>query len=156
MVGKLLGSLLLLVAGLGLAHMERLRGKHRLAVLDAWIALLLFIRNQIDCYLRPLEEILSHPHAPSLPYGSRPAAPTLAAWIDASLPDLEPEAQRLLKALAEELGGSYRTEQLRRCDYYLSALQGLRAKQAEGLSARARATTALCICSALGVAVLLW
>ena len=33
--------------------------KKKLSVLDAWIDLIFHIRGQIDCYLMPLDEILS-------------------------------------------------------------------------------------------------
>ena len=59
MILKLFGSALLLAVGMAVAYQNARREKQRLEVLDAWIALLRFLRNQIDCYLRPLEEILA-------------------------------------------------------------------------------------------------
>ena len=156
MILKLFGSALLLAVGMAVAYQNARREKQRLEVLDAWIALLRFLRNQIDCYLRPLEEILADPNAPTIPHGEPDAVPTLPALLAASTPLLEPEGERLLAAFVREIGTSYRREQVRRCDAYLTALGELRARQAEGLPARVRAASTLLLCATLGVALLLW
>jgi hypothetical protein len=69
---------------------------------------------------------------------------------------LEPEAERLLTTLTGELGSTYRAEQVNRCDHYLTALTEERKKLMDTLPARLRATCTLCICCAVGAAILLW
>lgn len=156
MIPKLFGAALLLAVGTVASCWNARRENQRLEVLDAWIALLRFLRNQIDCYLRPLEEILADPNAPTIPYGDLGDTRTLPSLLAASAPLLEPEGERLLAAFVREIGTSYRREQVRRCDAYLTALGELRARQAERLPSRVRATSTLLLCATLGVALLLW
>jgi hypothetical protein len=69
---------------------------------------------------------------------------------------LEPESERLLTTLTGELGTTYRAEQVARCDYYVTALTEERKKLNDTLPARLRSTCTLCICCAIGAAILLW
>lgn len=158
MIGiKLLGGLLMLCAG-GMTAATVIRfEKRKLSVLDAWIELLLYVRGQIDCYLLPLDEILAaadktllHACAPSGKFDS------LSALLQGALPYLEPEGRRLLSALVRELGSSYREEQIKRCDYYIHALELCREKMAEALPARLKMGTTVSLCLAIGAAILLW
>ena len=80
----------------------------------------------------------------------------LDALLHASRGCLCGEAARLLTGFVREIGGSYREEQVRRCDYYLTALRAVREQQKEELPARVRVCVAVCLCAALGIAILLW
>ena len=168
MIYKLVGSLVLLLAGgyisLAMAHFER----RRLRVLDGYISLIYYIKGQIDCYAMPLSDILARadpaviaaclglePTDP-LPAPSPDGEPPLPAMVRESRLYLEPESERLLTTLTGELGATYRAEQVARCDYYVAALTEERRKLNDTLPARLRATCTLCICCAIGAAVLLW
>ena len=154
---KLLGCLLVLSSGaagaLGAVRYERAR----LAVLEGWIDLIFYIRTQIDCYLTPLGEILAGADRELLRAcgGSRETV-GLDALLRASRGCLCGEAARLLTGFVREIGGSYREGQVRRCDYYLTALRAVREQQKEELPARVRVCVAVCLCAALGIAILLW
>ena len=158
MIGwKLLGSLLILCAGGMLAATVRRLERRRLSVLDAWIDLLIYMRGQIDCYLLPLDEILSAADK-TLLLACSPAGRTdsLAALLQGALPYLDGEGRLLLVSLVRELGSSYREEQLKRCDYYVHALQICREKVAEALPARLKIGATLSICAAISAVILLW
>lgn len=165
---KMLGSVILLLAGgyvsVAITRFER----RRLRVLDGYLSLLYYVKGQIDCYAMPLSEIL-HRADPAViaaclgldsdvppPLPARDGDPPLPAMIRESRLYLEPEAERLLTTMTGELGSIYRTEQVARCDYYITALTEERRKLNDTLPARLRTACTLCICCALGAAVMLW
>ena len=154
---KLLGGGLLIAAGGFSAHTVSGFEKKRLSVLDAWIDLIFYIRGKIDCYLMPLDEILSSADQELLKacMCSDPH-PTLRALLDRSSVYLTEEPKRLLNAFVKEIGSSYREEQLRRCDYYIQTLRSEREKIAKELPARLRLSVSLSLCAAFAAAILLW
>lgn len=154
---KMLGGTMVIAAGSFAAFSLSSYERKKLTVLDAWIDLIFHIRGQIDCYLMPLDEILACADA-SILKGCmcRSPHPDLPALARASSPYLAEESQRLVNAFIKEIGGSYREEQLKRCDYYIRALRDIREKLAKDLPARIKLTVSLCICGAIGAAILLW
>jgi len=141
------------LGALTLINLER----KRLQALDGWIELIFHIRTRIDCYLTPIGEILATADRELLkPCMGTPSDSSLEALLQKSRFLLSPEANRLLTAFARELGGSYREEQVKRCDYYADALRRLRDKEFDQLPARLRVRCALCLCAAIGAAILLW
>ena len=154
---KLFGGLLVLLAGVLSAGAYARFEKKRLSVLDAWMELLLYIRGQIDCYLMPIDRILGLADRDLLRAcsGGKPVS-SLTDTLHGALPYLDFESRRLLSSLARELGSSYREEQLKRCDYYLQALQRQREKLEQALPNRIKLGTTVRLCVAIGTAILLW
>ena len=165
MIYKVIGCIVLLIAGgyvsLAVVRFER----RRLRVLDGYISLIYYIKGQIDCYAMPLVDILAHAD-PALiaaclgleSESTLPALPSapLPTMVQESRLYLEPESERLLTTFTGELGSSFRAEQVTRCDYYIQALTRERQKLADTLPARLRTAATLCICCTVAVAVLLW
>ena len=170
MILKLCGGLLLLVAGGYLSVAVSRFERRRLAVLDGYISLLLYIRGQIDCYATPIEEILRRADPALVAVclgesrrGGFDSIESQTGWghslpslIRESRAYLEPESERLLQAFSGELGHTSRTEQVTRCTYYIEALTEERGRLCEVLPTRARTSGTLCLCTALGLAILLW
>lgn len=158
MIGiKLVGSLLILAAGGFAAFGSVNREKKRLRVLEAWIELLSYIRGQIDLYLMPMDDILSHAEQSLLRrLGVSSQTRSLRVCLERTLPDLDDESRRLLSIWIRECGSSYREEELRRCDHTLRALREQRDRLASALPARLKLTVALPLCLSLGTAILLW
>ena len=154
---KLIGCLLVLASGGGFALTAVRYEKKKLDVLDAWLDLLFYIRSQIDCFLTPLAEILRNADKGLLQgcLGSGNES-DVSALLKASSAYLGEDARRLLEAFAREIGSNYREEQVKRCDYYISALREVREKQRAELPARLRVCTAISLCAAFGIAILLW
>lgn len=154
---KLIGALLMLVTGAAVAKARIAHEKKKLWVLDAWLGLLLYTRAQIDCYLMPLEEIFKSADVELIrSAGAGSVRRSQKELLDAALPYLDRESARLLTSWLCELGNGYREEQLRRCDYYLAALEKERARLAAALPARLKLCAATSICAAVGTAILLW
>ena len=143
--------------------------RRRVRALDGFLALLCYIKGQIDCYAMPVQEILervdgsvlaacrgfSEKEAACLPYAMAPAE-SVSELIRESRAHLEPESERLLTAFSAELGGTFREEQVKRCEYYMEVLGAERAKLADTVPMRIRVHNVLCACGTLGLLVLLW
>ncbi len=172
MICKLLGGLILLAAGGYLAMAVSRYERRRLLVLDAYLSLIYHIKGQIDCYAMPIRDILAtvdptllaaclgsdHPEdaCARLPVLLASSELPLAALVEESRLYLEPEADRLLTAFAHELGATHRTDQVARCEHYITVLGEERRRLLENLPTRMRIASTLCLCAAVGAAVLLW
>ena len=154
---KSIGVGLILTAGSFASYTAVRYEKRKLSVLDAWIDLIFHIRGQIDCYLTPLNEILACADRDLLlSCMCRTPHPNLKTLFASSSPYLGGESKRLLTAFIREIGGSYREEQLRRCDYYINALRAIRDKLAADLPSRIKLYVTVSLCAALGAAIILW
>lgn len=150
-----LGGALILAAGTWIAVGTARYERRRLSALDAWIELILYVRTQIDCYLTPLDNILSSaPHRLIKQLGC--ADRDLCTLLSHSRPDLDERAYEQLELLLCELGGSYRAEQVKLCDYRLALLRDLRERLAAELPARQKRVITLSLSAAAGLAILLW
>jgi|GEM_PF-584716 len=161
---KIVGVCLLLLAGGYMAvHLVR-KEKKRLRAVDGYISLLFYIKGQIDCYAKPISDILlgADPEliADCIGKGGKDRIcvdySEFPALVAESGELLEPECKRILHTFSGELGGVYRDEQIRRCDYYIEALTRERERLFEALPARMRINSVLSVSSALMLAVLLW
>ncbi len=157
MIWKLLGVILILLIGavsaLGAVHYE----KRRLSVLDGWLDLIQYIRAQIDCYLKPMKEILEESRPELFEACLSPSPPgDLEAVLKHSAVYLDGDGKRLAEDFVKEIGSSYREDQLRRCDYYLDGMRRQRERIAAELPSRIRMCAGICLCISLGAAILLW
>lgn len=121
---KIVGSVLLLCAGVlsGVFFAAFERRKCRQA--EGFVALLRHIRLQIECFSLPIGKVLEHCDGQILmDCGVETATLTdLTALLSGTRLYLPEEICRMLSDFAAQLGGSYRAEQLRCCDYYLERL----------------------------------
>ncbi len=131
--------------------------KKKLSVTEGWLELLFYIRTRIDCHLIPIEQIFSEA-SPTLLRAcmGRKEDRSPSRLLEHSKPYLDEEAARLLDSFSREIGSCYRQEQVKRCDYYITALRKIRDKQIAELPARLKTRGTMCICGAVGLAILLW
>ena len=154
---KFLGALLILSVGVFAAFVSVQYEKRRLTVVDGWIDLILYIRGQIDCYLLPIEDILSSGDRALLEACMSPSnAADLPAILASCDIYLDGDAKRTLESFVREIGAGYREEQIKRCDFFIASLRTQREKIAASLPLRVRLCATLCICLALATAILLW
>ena len=154
---KLAGALLVLASGIGFAIGAARYERTRLQVHDALISLIFFIKGRIDCYAMPAEQILLEMDKGIL---ADCRCPGQVDSIDALLPYvkpyLDPETYRVLQAFGQGLGGGFRDEQIKRCDYYMELLRQKRMQLEDGLHIRARTNGLIWILCAVGAVILLW
>ena len=154
---KFLGALLIFAVGIFAAFVSVQYEKKRLSVVDGWIDLILYIKGQIDCYLMPLDNILSGGDRALFEACMSPSnAADLPAILNASQIYLDGDAKHTLESFVREIGSGYREEQLKRCDFFISSLQTQRERIAAELPMRVRLCATLCICLSLATAILLW
>ena len=152
---KLIGSFILAVTGVILAVSVCRFEQKKLRVTDSFISLLFHIKGQIDCYSLPLCDIMRN--LPSdLELCFKDSERGFEDLLEHSKIYLDTESYRLLQRFYAEFGSTYREEQLKRCDYYIQALGEERRKLSETAPIRVRMNSILCLCCALGVAVVLW
>lgn len=154
---KLVGGAVLAIAGIIMALSRRRYEWRKLQTLDGFISFLFYVKGQIDCYARPRSEIFKAMPAEIFCSCNCPqGAEGMEEMLEASKIYLDDEPQRLLAAFASEFGSTFRDEQLRRCDYYISALGEQRRKVFGEARAKGRAGSALWICASLGIIILFW
>lgn len=158
LVFKCLGGVVLLVIGWRYCQ-QIMKDSHLMQRrLDAWIALLAYVRGQICCFGRPLPDILATADRKVLEALEIDAAQgsSLSEYCRADAQQLGVRGGELLGALAEELGTVWRQEQVERLDYYITALEeesrSYQAKRADMLRVRCTLT----LCGIGGVLLLVW
>ena len=121
---KPIGIVLLLLSGIGcglaLASFERRRCRQA----EGFVALLRYIRLQIDCFSLPVGRILATCDGRILADCGVEAVELtdFATLLRSTRLYLPEECCRLLCDFGVQLGSSYRAEQLRCCDYFLERL----------------------------------
>ena len=157
MTVKLIGGMIVVTSSIFVAVSHRKFQGKRLKTLDGFIALLMYIKGQVDCYALPLYEILmSIPPEILCDCNCPEGVESLDELICESKIYLEEESLRLLEAFSVEFGSTFREEQLRRCDFYLNSLVEERKRLSDEVIKRSRVGSALSICSSLGLLILLW
>ena len=154
---KLLGSVLLGVSGVLSALSVCRFHRRRLDTLDGFISLILYIKGQVECYARPIGEILSELPAEILRDCNCPmGAGSIEEMIEESRMYLDRDTLRLLLAFSGEFGSVFREEQTKRCDHYVLSLRDRRDAAAERVGGDMRSGCAACIGLAICVTILLW
>ncbi len=157
MTVKLIGSLLFCISGVIMALSYSRFQTKKLATIDGFMSLLFYIKGQIDCFARPRSDILSTlPLEVFCACNCPKGAETLEEMVEASRIYLDEEPLRLVSSFASEFGSTFRDEQLRRCDYYISALGEERKRVFSSVQSKSRAGSALWICACIGIVILLW
>jgi len=127
LIFKLFGCACILGAGIFTGNLLNRADSAKLRQLDAIISLLKFIRLQIDYYCVPVKEIFARAE-PSLliACGVGKTPESFRDLLDSLSPTPDSDITSILISFSNELGGSYREEQLKSCDYHISRLQELR------------------------------
>ena len=126
--------------------------------LVALVAFLRFVRSEVECFALPASDIIASCDKGLLARcgfeGEIPPRDMLSLVRMLTIEDTE--ARSLVLRFAEGFGQSYREEQIRECDYYISLLR----QRAEQLSAavptKRRLNSTLCISAALALIILLF
>ncbi len=154
---KLVGAVLIGLSGVIMSISYRRFQLRKLNTVDGFISLFFYIKGQIDCFSRPRSDILSSLPAEVFCACNCPrGAETLEELVEASRIYLDEETLRLVSSFAAEFGSTFKDEQLRRCDYYISAVSEERRRVYAAVTARSRAGGALWIFACLGLVILLW
>ena len=157
MLFKLAGSVIIAASSVLIAISHRRFLEKKLRTLDGFISLIMYIKGQVDCYALPLYEMLMSLPPEILGNCNCPeGVESLDELICESRIYLDDEGIRLLEAFCFEFGSVFRTEQLRRCDFYVESLVERRKLLADEVIKSSRVGSALSICSSIGLLILIW
>jgi len=153
---KLFGSLFILAGGAICGSALNKEDKKRLLRLDSIISLLKFIRLQIDYYCVPVGVIFERCD-PSLlnACGTNKIPSRFGEFIDSIDPPLDAPVMSILRSFSNELGTSFREEQLKSCDSHIIRLTELRASVVKDMEKRKKLNRVLCFSAAAAVVILL-
>lgn len=145
-----------MLAGYACAGVLNRADARRIAQLDGFIALLRFIKLQIECYCVPVGEILRRCDGSVLEScGVTESTNGFLGLIDSIKPPPDEKIGSVLRSFASELGTSYRDEQVKSCEYHIARLCEIRAPLADGVAKRRKLNTTVCLCAAAGIVILL-
>lgn len=157
MLIKLLGCMLLGGTGVILAISICRYFRRRLDTLDGFISFIQYIKGQVECYARPIGDIMTSLPPEILTDCNCPmGASSIEELIEESRIYLDRDTLRQVNAFATEFGSIFREEQTKRCDHYLSVLRERRAQLADKLIGEIRSACALSIGLSMCLMILLW
>ena len=154
---SLAGAIIILACGFELSRRLNKRYSERLSSAEAYLALLRYIRSQIDCYALPIGDILERADKDLLircGWRMEDSPRSLEELLEKS-ESVDFGANPLLREFCLDFGNNYRDEQLRRCDHYINALSDISDALARELPSKKKLNSTLCISGALAVVILL-
>lgn len=154
---KILGAIIIISCGFSFAYLLNGKARARLAQLEGFIALVRYLRTQIDCFSMPIPSALSRcPKGVLERCGVRCSEnfKTVRALLDECDIATE-ELGELMYGFVSDVGRGYRQEQLALCDRTLERLEEHREALAARLPAKQKLNGTLCVCSSLAVVILL-
>jgi hypothetical protein len=120
---KLIGSAGLVASGIWFYFIREKFQKRKELQFSAYIKLISYIKNQIECYMLPIDAIISECDIELLSEcGSVNRASTLVDFLDNSTFYIDEDVIRLLYDFAEDFGLKYYNEQIKTCDRYINEL----------------------------------
>lgn len=136
---KGLGLILLFACGLTVGYFLAAFEGRRCRQAEGFLALLRHIRLQIDCFSQPMGQILSTVDVRVRRHcGAPDHATDFPALLQGTTLLLPEEGRLLLQDFSDTLGSSYREEQLRCCDYYITRFLPLCERMRDELPKRLR------------------
>ena len=158
MLLKTVGALLLFGISLYAAMESGQSLRRRMLQGEGMLQLLRHIRTQISCFSTPLPEIYASFENPALSDAGFLRVlrqDGLAAALDACEVCLEESERRMLLSFAEELGNSYRTDQLALCDAYIDELAAVCERKKNELPKKSKLYRSLILTGGLAAVILL-
>lgn len=121
---KAVGIVLILLVGVGLGVALSAYERRRCRQAEGFLALVRYIRLQIDCFSQPIGRILAGcDNGILVDCGvESDQLPDFATLLRGTRLYIPEDMCRLLMDFGSQLGGSYREDQLRCCDYFLERL----------------------------------
>ena len=120
---KLIGSAGLVASGIWFYFIREKFQKRKELQFSAYIKLISYIKNQIECYMLPIDAIIAECDIELLSEcSSVNRASTLVDFLDNSTFYIDEDVIRLLYDFAEDFGLKYYNEQIKTCDRYINEL----------------------------------
>ena len=156
---KIIGSVAIVIAALTLylemQHFEKLKIKQ----INSFIMFIEYIKNQIECFLLPIDVIISACDEDLIKSCGINIDYKKAKKIDDLLEHTDfycnSDCIELMKQFSNNFGQGYLQEQIRLCDYYRSELIKQRDKFKDKCIKEKKLKLAICLCASLSLILLL-
>ena len=149
---KLVGGALIVIASIGTAYYISATEKKKIEQIEALIALIKYVRNQIDSFSMPIEKILSSCPVLLSRLGVNEKISSiseLASRCDISCE----ECKKIINDFVLSLGKGYREREIKLCDKAIGELEDIKNRLV--LSYPSKKKTAAALCLAFGGALLI-
>lgn len=154
---RIAGAVIVALSGAAGAYILNASARTALVQTEAFISLLRSLRSDIECFAMPIPKALAR-CSKELYRSCGYLSDVPPSGIDALLSGCkisDAELRRLLESFSGDVGRGYRDGQLALFDYCLSQLEARRKRLCEGLPAKRRMNSALCLSGALAIVILL-
>lgn len=152
---KLIGGVLIVFCGYTCGRVISQRGERKLKQTEAFLALIIHVRNMIDRYLMPIDRIFRECDEKLLSdCGACGEFESFGALLESAELFLDAEICDGLRNFSEELGRGWRESQIRLCDEQILRLTRERERLSTDLPRSRRASVTLAVCISAGIAIL--
>lgn len=149
----------MIIAACGIESARRLNYKAQadINMIEAYLSLLRYTRGQIDCYALPIGDIFEKCDGERLwACGWRePVHPRGFDELFLCSNINDKTTRDVVLEFCSDFGQNYREEQLKRCDFCISALESRKDELLSRLSDKKKLNLALCLSASLAVIILL-
>ena len=151
------GAVVLIAAALECARRLCRRADEDIRGVCAYLALLRYVRTQVDCYALPIGEIFEK---------CSPELLVSCGWEDDYPPHTlcelfshskisDVEAKNIIFGFCSDFGRNYREEELKRCDASVTALEKCRERLAGEVPKKKKLNLTLCLSASAALIILL-
>lgn len=156
---KLIGSGSIIVSAMIMYFEMQRYERIKLKQLNSFILLIEYIKNQIECFLLPIDKIIHKCNAEIIEScgikADHKKAEKLEDLIKATDFYCDRECVELIKQFANDFGQGYMHEQIHSCDYYRGELIKQREKIKDKSIKERKLRLALCLCASFSLILLL-
>lgn len=129
LIYRMLGGVCLVSSGLWVYFIRDKFQKRKCIQLDAYINLLKYIKNQVECYMKPIDSILSSCSCELLSLcgiSSLGSMSSLEQMLENTSFYIDDDAIDVLYRFSKDYGKGYLDEQIKSCEKYTKELEELR------------------------------
>ena len=156
---KIIGSVSIILSALVMYSEIQRYEKLKLKQINSYILLIEYIKNQIECFLLPIDVIIHNCNKDVIKYCGINTDYTKAKNLEELIMSADfycdTECVELIEQFSKDFGQGYMQEQLRSCDYYRSELIKQRDKIKEKSIKEKKLRLALCLCASFSLILLL-
>lgn len=135
--------------------------KLKLAQLNAYISLIEYIKNQVECFLLPIDSIIQSVSEKIIKECGIKEGTDLKSFatvndiVQSTVFYIEGDSIGLIRQFAHDFGMGYRDEQIRLCEHYIKELIKEREKLKENSAKEKKVRLALSLCISVSLILLL-
>lgn len=156
---KIIGSVSIILSALVMYSEIQRYEKLKLKQINSYILLIEYIKNQIECFLLPIDVIIHNCNKDVIKSCGINTDYTKAKNLEELIMSADfycdTECVELIEQFSKDFGQGYMQEQLRSCDYYRSELIKQRDKIKEKSIKEKKLRLALCLCASFSLILLL-